>query len=179
MPLVAGPSRTRRFFDRLAPLYDRINARIYQPEWRERIREGLRGRVLDVGVGTGFTTDHLQGAVGIDLSREMLRRATYRGTLIRANFLQPPFRDGSFDTVVFAGSFYYLGDPVAGLKVAAALLASGGRAIILSPASALFALAVPVYSRPEYGRAADEAGLRLDSYEQLNWAACLVMVSKP
>ncbi len=178
MPLVTGPSRTRRFFDRLAPAYDRINARIYRREWLEKVRATLRGRVLDVGVGTGFTTGHLADAVGLDLSGEMLGRARYRGHLLRANFLRPPIREGTFDTIVFAGSFYYLASPLAGLQTAAALLRPGGRVVILSPASPLFAPLVPVYSQEDYAGFAGRAGLRLESFERLNWAACFVVISK-
>ena len=178
MPRLSGSRRARRFFDRLAPLYDRINARIYKPEWLARVRAALKGRVLDVGVGTGFTTGHLSDAVGIDLSSEMLRRARYRGQLIRANFTQPPFRPRSFDSVVLAGSFYYLPDPQEGIDVAARLLRPGGTVVILSPATPVLALFVPVYSRGEYETFCVRAGLRLASYERLNWAACLVTGTK-
>ena len=179
MPLLSGSRRARRFFDRLAPLYDGINARIYKPAWLGKVRTAMRGRVLDVGVGTGFTTGHLEDAVGIDLSAEMLRRARYRGNLLRANFVRPPFRDGGFDTVVLAGSFYYLPDPQEGMAVAARLLRPGGRVVILSPATWALRLFVPVYSREEYASLMAHAGLRLSSYERLNWAACLVTGTKP
>ena len=179
VPLVSGPARTRRFFDRLAPAYDRINARIYRPEWLVKVRAALHGRVLDVGVGTGFTTGHLADAVGIDLSAEMLRRATYRGHLLRADFARPPFRDGTFDCVVLAGSFYYLPDPQEGMNVAARLLRPGGTVVVLSPATRALSLFVRIYSRAEYETFLGRAGLRLASYERLNRAACLVTGTKP
>ncbi len=178
MPLLTGSRRARRFFDRLAPIYDRINARIYRPEWLAKVRDAMHGRVLDVGVGTGFTTGHLEDAVGIDLSSEMLRRARYRGHLLRANLARPPFRDASFDTVVFAGSFYYLPDPQEGMDLAARLLRAGGSVVVLSPATWALAPFVPVYSRQEYDAFLGRAGLRLVSYERLNWAACLVKGTK-
>ncbi len=178
MPLLSGSRRARRFFDRLAPLYDRINARIYKPEWLAKVRSTLRGRVLDVGVGTGFTTGHLVDAVGIDLSSEMLRRARYQGNLLRANFVQPPFRDASFDTVVLAGSFYYLPNPHEGMAAAARLLRPGGSVVILSPATWALAPFVPIYSRGDYAAFMERGGLRLVSYERLNWAACLVTGTK-
>ncbi len=178
MPLVTGSHRARRFFDHLAPFYDRINARIYKPEWLRKVRDALAGRVLDVGVGTGFTTGHLEDAVGIDLSRGMLRRARYRGHLLRANFTRPPFRDETFDTIVLAGSFYYLPDPQEGATVAARLLRPGGTVVILSPATRFLAPFVPIYSREQYDAYFARAGLRLTSYERLNWAACLVTGTK-
>lgn len=178
MPLLSGSRRARRFFDRLAPFYDRINARIYKPEWLTKVRGELRGRVLDVGVGTGFTTEHLPAAVGIDLSSEMLRLARYRGNLVRGTFVRPPFLEASFDTIVFAGSFYYLLDPQEGMAHAARLLRPGGTVIILSPATWTLGLFVPIYSRDEYASYMAQAGLRITSYERLNWAACLVIGTK-
>ncbi len=178
MPLLSGYRRARRFFDRLAPVYDWINRRIYKPEWLAKVRAQLTGRVLDVGVGTGFTTGHLADAVGIDLSAEMLRRARYRGHLLRANFVRPPFRDVTFDTVVLAGSFYYLPDPREGAATAARLLRPGGTVAILSPATWALSPFVPVYSPEEYESFLAAAGLRLTSYERLNWAACLVIGTK-
>ncbi len=178
MPLLSGSRRARRFFDRLAPVYDAINGRIYRPEWLAKVRAEVRGRVLDVGVGTGFTTEHLPDAVGIDLSLQMLGRARYRGNLLRATFVRPPFRDASFDTVVFAGSFYYLLDPREGMARAAQLLRTGGRVVILSPATWSLAPFVPIYSREEYASFMAGARLRIASYERLNWAACLVTGTK-
>ncbi len=178
MPILSGSRRARRFFDRLSPLYDGINARIYKPEWLTKVRAALHGRVLDVGVGTGFTTGHLADAVGIDLSAAMLRRARYRGHLIRADFVRPPFHDAAFDAVVLAGSFYYLPDPEEGMRVAARLLRPGGTVVILSPATWALAAFVPIYRREEYESFLAHAGLRLASYERLNWAACLVTGTK-
>ena len=179
VPIVQGPAKTRRFFDRIAPWYDWINARIYKREWLNRVRSEIRGtRVLDVGVGTGFTTGELPTAVGIDLSREMLSRARYRGDLLRADFTRPPFKIGSFDTIVFAGSFYYLPDANDGARIAAGLLRPGGRVILLSPATRLLAPFVRVYRPDEYRQIVEGAGLRLVRYDRLNWAACLVLAEK-
>jgi len=155
VPLVEGAARTGRFFDRLAPWYQRINAWIYRPEWLNR-----------------------DDAVGIDLSREMLRRARYRGQLVRADFMKPPFRGGWFSTIVFAGSFYYLRDPDDAAKISAHLLGPSGRLVLLSPATNLFAPFVNVYSRRAYEEIFVRAGLGLPRYERLNWAACLVIAEK-
>src|SRR2546430_10152728 len=160
VPVVQGAAKALRFFDRIAPWYDRINARIYQRRWLERVRSEIHGlRVLDVGVGTGFTTGHLTASVGIDLSREMLKRARYRGHLVQADVMHPPFRPGVFDTIVFGGSFYYLPSPEAGATMTADLLCPGGRAIILSPPTKLSALFVSGYRPEEYRQFMEGAGL--------------------
>jgi len=178
VPVVQGAAKARRFFDFLAPWYDQINTRIYKREWLERVRSEIRGpRVLDVGVGTGFTTRHLADAVGIDLSMEMLRRARYRGALVRADFMRPPFRGAVFDTVVFAGSFYYMPDPSEAAAIAEHLLRSGGQVVLLSPATLALAGFVRVWSPREY-REIFASGFRAVRYERLNWAACLVIAEK-
>ena len=180
MRLLTGPGRPKRFFDRIASRYDGINARLYKREWLDRVRDAIRGeRVLDVGVGTGFTTNHLANAVGIDLSREMLRRAHYRGHLVQADFMHPPFRGPGFDTVVFAGSLYYLPSALEVLRIAEGLLRPGGRVVILSPATLLLAPFVPIFTESDYREFMEGARLRDVSYERLNWAACLVVAEKP
>jgi len=178
VPVVQEAAKARRFFDFLAPWYDQINTRIYKREWLERVRSEIRGpRVLDVGVGTGFTTRHLADAVGIDLSMEMLRRARYRGAWVRADFMRPPFRGAVFDTVVFAGSFYYMPDPSEAAAIAEHLLRSGGQVVLLSPATLALAGFVRVWSPREY-REIFASGFRAVRYERLNWAACLVIAEK-
>src|SRR5438046_9535751 len=82
VPVVQGAAKALRFFDRIAPWYDRINARIYQRRWLERVRAEIHGlRILDVGVGTGFTTGHLTASVGIDRSeaRRVGKECSSRG----------------------------------------------------------------------------------------------------
>src|SRR5437762_11834421 len=79
VPFVQGAAKALRFFDRIAPWYDRINARIYQRRWLERVRAEIHGlRSLDVGAGTGLTTGHVSASVVIDLSRARLKRARYQ-----------------------------------------------------------------------------------------------------
>src|SRR2546426_8807018 len=98
MPLVRGQARTRRLFDWLAPRYDLFNAVLFRPEWRRVLRNMfLEGRVLDVGVGTGVTTNDVPRAVGIDLSPEMISpaRGDRRG-LVPPGAVAAPFPPGRF-----------------------------------------------------------------------------------
>ncbi len=102
-------------------LRDRIFAAGYDPlsaRWEERhgaeLRRKLlalaRGRVLEIGVGTGLSLPHyppVDELVATDPSEPMLRRARRRAaeagrdvTFVEAPAEQLPFEDDSFDTVV-------------------------------------------------------------------------------
>jgi demethylmenaquinone methyltransferase/2-methoxy-6-polyprenyl-1,4-benzoquinol methylase len=180
MPLVRGQARTRRFFDWLSPSYDVVNAVIFRPEWRAGVRRAfLPGRVLDVGVGTGFTTADVPGAVGIDLSAEMVSRAKeYLGDLVLADAMAPPFRAGSFSTIVCAGSFYYLPDSLAALRGFHRLLKDGGRVVMLGPEAWFLRPVVRILLRRDYEALAGETGFDLVEYESLRGVASLVVMEK-
>jgi phosphatidylethanolamine/phosphatidyl-N-methylethanolamine N-methyltransferase len=79
-PAATGPDAFRTY-ERLAPIYDAIDA-IYEVSWKRRLRamlfEGAKGRILDAGAGTGANVPFYPDAapvVGIDLSPRMLERA--------------------------------------------------------------------------------------------------------
>jgi phosphatidylethanolamine/phosphatidyl-N-methylethanolamine N-methyltransferase len=102
-----------RTYQRIAPFYDALDG-AYERMWKQRLRARLlrraRGRVLDVGIGTGCNLPHYPDGVelvGIDLSRRMLERAQQRAAALRRpvqlapmNLLQLNFPDDAFDTVV-------------------------------------------------------------------------------
>jgi SAM-dependent methyltransferase len=102
----------RRFFEAIAPRYDRVYAMPREAS-RERMARILAelapaSRVLDLGVGTGRELGALLDAghapTGLDFSAEMLalcnRRARPIPTVL-ASFWQPlPFPDGTFDAVI-------------------------------------------------------------------------------
>jgi ubiquinone/menaquinone biosynthesis C-methylase UbiE len=102
--------------------------------WREWLSRGIdaRGRVLDLGCGTGRNLPLLDPAarvVGVDPCRESLlaaRRRAPRTLLVRARAEALPFRDGAFATVVSGLVFCSVADPATGLREVRRVLAREG-----------------------------------------------------
>lgn len=106
-------ARMRLLYRRFAPVYDACTLAISLWRWRRwqgRVLASARGRVLDVGCGTGVLLERLaaRGPVaGLDLSPDMLARAATRqrkrgsgALLVCGDAQRLPFRDGSFESVV-------------------------------------------------------------------------------
>lgn len=131
-------------FDRVAPRYDRTNSLISMRRdraWRRATRAALeprpRQRVLDVGAGTGVSTEELSRsgayAAGADLSLGMLaagRRARPRVPLLAADALALPFPDATFDGVTIAFALRNVADPQAALWELRRVTRPGGRLVV-------------------------------------------------
>jgi len=64
------------------------------------IKRFARGRILDIGCGTGYHMQYVKNVVGVDISEGMLKIARERGFNVKkASAEKLPFRSNSFDTV--------------------------------------------------------------------------------
>ncbi|WP_435074656.1 class I SAM-dependent methyltransferase [Halorubrum sp. HHNYT27] len=124
------------FFDRMAPLYDRV----MPPANGEALAAGLAhatrpiDRLLDVGGGSGRAAAALTGPeiTVVDASLGMLDRARgVRGlSAVAGDAGRLPFRDASVDAVMIVDAFHHLPDQEAALREAARVLAPGGALVI-------------------------------------------------
>ena len=108
-----GRGSIRAKYDRIARFYDWLDRgferRRYEP-LRPVLFQGLTGRVLDAGVGTGCNLPFYgprAWVVGIDLSRAMLARANAKAAalgvvarLAQMDIRRTAFADASFDAAV-------------------------------------------------------------------------------
>jgi SAM-dependent methyltransferase len=127
----------------------RIGARIYDPflalaerrgmaAQRRALLAGARGRVLELGAGTGLNLAHYPaGLAELVLTepdpamRGRLERRVARSrpdaTIVAASAEALAFADGAFDTVVSTLVLCTVEDPVAAVQEARRVLAPGGR----------------------------------------------------
>lgn len=143
----------------LAPVYQHV----WRPAWwlgavgfdvphllREKAKavEALRlapgDRVLDVACGPGnFTRTYAEAvgpggvAVGLDLSRPMLRQAAREDTpsgpaYVEGSALTLPFADGGFDAVACYGALYLMPDPFGAVDEIVRVVRPGGRVAIMT-----------------------------------------------
>lgn len=152
MRLLQHKTEAYWFYRVLSLVYDRwVNPLFWTPAMRSTALAGAalddRGlRTLDVGAGTGFTTEGIVERVDaacvtmLDQSPHQLSRARDKAILERcAKVLGDaeslPFPDGRFDRYVSAGSIEYWPDPERAVSEAYRVLRAGGRALIVGPVS--------------------------------------------
>jgi MPBQ/MSBQ methyltransferase len=128
---------------------DWINPLFWTPRMRDRALAAARLDrpdldTLDVGAGTGFTTEGIVSRVDavrvtmLDQSPHQLARAARRPALAACRPLLGdaealPFEAGSFDRYVSAGSIEYWPDPQRGIAEARRVLRPGGIAVVVGP----------------------------------------------
>ena len=110
--------------------------------YRQTTVEAARGRVLEIGVGSGLNLPLYGAAVdqvyGIDPSPELLDRAGQRigdahvpVLLVRASAEQLPFAEAAFDTLVMTWTLCSIPNPSAALGEMGRVLKPGGRLLLV------------------------------------------------
>ena len=135
---------TRTRYQRIAPLYDKIESLMegrFRP-WRQKLWQSVRGpAVLEVGVGTGKNIEFWPAnaeITAIDLTPGMLATARQRAMSLawdadlRLGDVQLlEFPSASFDSVVATFVFCSVPDPVQGLREIGRVIRPGGQVLLL------------------------------------------------
>jgi ubiquinone/menaquinone biosynthesis C-methylase UbiE len=130
-------------YNRISPIYELIDLPLellFFRKWREEALSGLRGKVLEIGIGTGRNLRYYPPGcfvTGIDNSEGMLEKAREKATNMRnVNLLlmdaeHMEFPDNSFDYVVITFVLCTIPDPVKALKEMRRVLKPSGELIAL------------------------------------------------
>lgn len=145
MGLLQHSDAARQWFSLVAPGYDAVVTPLFWPDWLqreavERLDIDAADRVLDLGSGTGRTTEHLlrrAGAVhGLEASEEQLEIVAEKGELRDADLVRGdahwlPYADETFDHVVSIGSILYWQEPGRVLSEACRVTKPGGTILVM------------------------------------------------
>lgn len=136
--------KIKKRYDRAAKIYDIMEAPMEMmslKKWRLDVMKELKGKVLEVGVGTGKNIEYYPEGIDItavDFSEKMLNKAKVKAELHkkRVDFHimdveNMEFQDNTFDTIFTTCVFCSVPDPVKGLKEMKRVCKSGGKIIMI------------------------------------------------
>ena len=143
--MIEYSEKIKKRYNRYSYLYDFLEflpEQLFFRHYRRQIISTLKGKVLEIGVGTGKNLGYYQEdtqVTAIDFSPQMLavanRQLDILGrkniTLQLADVEKLPFPDHYFDMVVATFVFCSVPNPVRGLEEVRRVLKVGGQAIFL------------------------------------------------
>ncbi|KKG10628.1 methyltransferase type 11 [Methanosarcina sp. 2.H.T.1A.6] len=130
-------------YNRISAVYDLMEAPIeifLYGKWRDEALSSLKGKVLEVGVGTGRNLKYYpegSSVTGIDISEGMLEKAREKSrgmqniTLLPMDAENMEFPDNTFDYVVTTFVLCSVPDPVKALKEMRRVLKPSGELIAI------------------------------------------------
>ncbi|MFQ6039958.1 MAG: class I SAM-dependent methyltransferase [Candidatus Poribacteria bacterium] len=135
---------TRKRYNRIAAVYDLMEKPVemlFFRHWRRKLFSQVKGRVLEVGVGTGKNIPYYPKelkVIAVDISEKMLqsgqKRASVAGKTVQFALMDAQhlaFKDEIFDTIVATFVFCSVSDPVEGLKELLRVIKQDGRILLL------------------------------------------------
>lgn len=145
MAVLDDKRRARNFYRYFSLIYDYVNPLFYSKEMRRKVVEMAElqkdSLVVEVGSGTGFTTEEIvkivppENVFCVDLTPEQIKKAKKK---LKVNFFigdaeNLPFKDKIFDSAISAGSIEYWPNPQKGIEEMARVTKKGGKVVVLAP----------------------------------------------
>lgn len=128
-----------RYFDMLAPIYDRIIGQADPEKLLQLLQLPISGWLLEAGGGTGRISTLLRPLVGglvlSDLSQSMLKQSRLKGNLLPVLGVAErlPFPDSAFDRVLVVDALHHFHDQRLAIGELIRVLKPGGRMVIEEP----------------------------------------------
>lgn len=136
--------RIKKRYNRIANLYDLFEAPMEKmtfQKWREPLFKELKGKVLEIGVGTGKNIEYYHDRIevtGIDFSPKMLEKASEKAnklgknvSLMEMDAQNMSFPDHSFDYIIATCVFCSVPDPIKGFQEVKRTLKPNGKVILI------------------------------------------------
>lgn len=136
--------KIRKRYNRASKFYDILESPMEMmslKEWRINLMKELKGKVLEVGVGTGKNIEYYPDNVditAIDFSEKMLEKAREKAqkynkqvTLLQMDAQDMDFQDSTFDMVFTTCVYCSVPDPIKGLKEMRRVCKPNGKIIMI------------------------------------------------
>ncbi len=135
-------NKIKKRYNRVARVYDILDKpmEMAASKWREKLLSGVKGKVLEVGIGTGRNIPYYPDNVeltGIDFSPKMVEIARKKAKnksnieILEMDAENMDFNANSFDTVITSCVFCSVPNPVKGLKEISRVCKNGGNILML------------------------------------------------
>jgi len=89
--------RAREYYDIISAGYNELYGEEQLKKWGA-VKEFVKGKVLDVGCGTGLVTQKIQDVVGLDISFGMIKN--FKGKRVVGDAHALPFKNDCFNIVL-------------------------------------------------------------------------------
>lgn len=143
--MALNQKQVKKKYDRNSSLYDLFESPIEKfifSKWRKRVLSNIKGKVLEIGVGTGKNLQYYNykkvNLTGIDISKGMLSKAkekaemnNYPVKLQLANAEKLPFNNNSFDYIIATFVLCSIPNPIKALTEMKRVLKKEGKIILL------------------------------------------------
>lgn len=124
-------SEVEAHYDRVSEKYSKRLNLYCQKRFVNIIKRYSKGRILEVGCGTGYAQDKLKDAIGMDITLSLLKENRNKIVCGNAEFI--PFKSNMFDTVYSINLLEHVKNPSKAVSECMRVLKKNGTLILITP----------------------------------------------